>query len=147
MKDTSLHEIEPAALNQFEAARKLGEMVADNAISLENAQSTMEFVFAAASKALPHHDPSGLRARLVWHMRDHSNRHWLARIRRERAQEKTLADIAEAAFRARVQEPEIRQRLGCVNSPICRASLYRFWGIHNAYLICAIRLYFFAHPF
>ncbi len=111
MKDTSLHEIDPRVVVQFQAAAKLGEMSASGALSREDAQMAMEFVFAEAAHRAPKTDARGLRARLAWHMADSASASLLARTRALRAQERALADIAERGFAGGQSEREVARNM------------------------------------
>ncbi len=111
MKDTSLHEIDPRVVVQFQAAAKLGAMSGVGTLSGEDAQMAMEFVFAEAAKRVPEVPQHGLRARLAWHMADSASAALLARTRAVRGQERALADIAERGFSAGKAEREVAREM------------------------------------
>ena len=94
-----------------ERARRLGEMLADKDITRDDAQLTLGFVIEEAHRTNPTLDKSGLRARLVWDMRDHANALHLARIRERRRQEQTLTQIAERGFNAGASIEDIKRAI------------------------------------
>jgi len=92
-------------------ARRLGELVADEHLTDEDAQLTLGFVIEEGVTALPTVDRRGLQTRLVWDMREHASGILLARRRAQMAQERALASLAEEGHRARAPLLEIKQRM------------------------------------
>ena len=92
-------------------ARRLGELVTDGQLTEEDAQLTLGLVIEEGVKALPGVDRRGLQTRLVWDMREHAQGILLTRRRHERAQEKSLTDLAESGHPAKAPLSEIKRRM------------------------------------
>lgn len=94
--------------NQFEAARRLGHMIDDGALPDDLAQMVMDEIINTAQRNAPNLSPCGIRTRLVWERNEACDAAHYARIRAEREQERALASVAEAAYRARATERQVR---------------------------------------
>jgi hypothetical protein len=97
--------------NQFDAARRLGNMIDDGALSDDLAQMVMDEIINVAQRNAPDLAPNGVHTHLVWARNDARDAAYYARIRAERQQERDLTNIAEAAYRARLPEREVRRRV------------------------------------
>lgn len=102
------HRTDPRTLKQYEAAEVLGGLVGDGLLSQEEAQLTLALVVKLATEKAPDLHAPSLRSRLVHTAADARTAAYYARIRRERQQERVLADVAAEGFARRAPEQAIR---------------------------------------
>lgn len=91
------HRLDPPT--QHRAAEMLGRMEANGLLPPGEAARTMGAILREARKNAPNIDPRGLRVRLIHSARDARHAEELAIIRRQREQERQLADAATEVLR------------------------------------------------
>lgn len=91
------HRLDPPT--QHRAAEMLGRMEANGQLPPGEGAKTLAAIVRAARQAAPEVDASGLRMRLIHTARDARRAEELAIIRRQREQQKRLAEAAEATLR------------------------------------------------